>query len=341
MRVLLPLCLLLVACPERQAPERGLQLVYRKPASDPVRSVVDRRLAQLKLRANLSEDDSTLTVRVAEGTDVSRIKALFAQTAHLEFCGEDATVAERWCDVTWPAGITTDSVKRACSLLGPTRAALEAALRADADEGGDDAGSGDAGRVDAEGGDAGGRDAGGRDAGGRDAGGRDAGRGDAGRGDAGGRDAGPDAGRGDARAAPGTRAKLEPPKRAFAFGTSDSRASAFAITGCFTPRVVAADVREQEHQSASLNLEFDRAGGRDFAALTTSLVGRRLIILLDDKVSSAPVVMEPITGGKAMLTTSLNDRAALDVLAASLVGGTLPVLVLERESTWGPPSFKR
>lgn len=299
MRVLLPLCLLLVACPERQAPERGLMLVYRKPSSDSLRSVVDRRLAQLKLRANLSEDDSTLTVRVAEGTDVSRIKALFAQTAHLEFCGEDAVVAERWCDETWPAGITTDSAKRACSLLGPTRKVLEAAILADA--------AGDAG---------------------------DAGLGDAGLGDA---------GLGDAGAFPphGSLSKREFPKRAFAFGTSDSRASAFAITGCFTPRVVAADVREAGDQPAALSLEFDRASGRDFAALTTSLVGKRLIILLDGVVNSAPVVMEPITGGKGMLTTGLNDRAALEVMAASLVGGTLPVLVLERESTWGPPSFKR
>lgn len=305
MRVLLPLCLLLVACPERQAPERGLQLVYRKPASDPVRSVVDRRLAQLKLRANLSEDDSTITVRVAEGTDVSRIKALFAQTAHLEFCGENAAVAERWCDETWPAGITTDSAKRACSLLGPTRAALESAILAD--------GAGDAG-------------------------------GDAGLDDAGREEAGLEAaGRGDAGATPtrGLLSKRELPKRAFAFGTSDSRASAFAITGCFTPRVVAADVREAGDQPAALSLEFDRAGGRDFAALTTSLVGKRLIILLDGVVTSAPVVMEPITGGKGLLTTGLRDRAALEVMAASLVGGTLPVLVLERESTWGPPSFKR
>jgi preprotein translocase subunit SecD len=300
MRVLLPLCLLLVACPERQAPERGLMLVYRKPSSDSIRSVVDRRLAQLKLRANLSEDDSTITVRVAEGTDVSRIKALFAQTAHLEFCGEDAVVAERWCDEPWPPGITTDSAKRACSLLGPTRELLEAAILADA--------AGDAG------------------------------------GDAGPEDAGlEDARRAAAGATPtrGSLSKREFPKRAFAFGTSDSRASAFAITGCFTPRVVAAEVREAGDQPAALSLEFDRASGRDFAALTTSLVGKRLIILLDGVVNSAPVVMEPITGGKGMLTTGPHDRAALEVMAASLVGGTLPVLLLERESTWGPPPFKR
>ncbi|MDP1821666.1 MAG: hypothetical protein Q8L48_00405 [Archangium sp.] len=286
MRVLPALCVLLVACPERQAPERGLMLTYKKPTSDPLRSVVDRRLAQLKLRANLHEDGSTLTVRVAEGTDVSRIKALFAQTAHLEFCGEDGAVAGQWCEASWPSGITTDSAMRACALLGPTRKALEAALGADAGlaaaDGGADAGPGDAG----------------------------------------------------ART-------FAPAPRSIAFGTSGTQATAFAVTGCFSPRVVAADVRDGKDQPGALSLEFDRAAGRDFAALTTSLVGKRLIILLDGEVQSAPVVREPITGGKAMLTTGLHDREAMEVLAASLVGGTLPVLVLEREGTWGPPSLKR
>lgn len=293
MRALLALCALLVACPERQVPERGLLLVYKKPGADPVRSVVDRRLAQLKLRANLSEDDSTLTVRVTEGTDVSRIKALFAQAAHLEFCAENDAVAEKWCDAPWPSGITTQSAKRACSLLAPTRKALEAALAEPT--------AADAGLVDA--------------------------------GDAG------DAGTQPRKWAREPSAALTP--RALAFDTADTQATAFAVTHCFTPRVVAADVRVGEDQPPSLGLEFDRASGRDFLNLTTSLVGKRLIILLDDDVKSAPVVMEPITGGKAMLTTGLHDRAAMEVLAASLVGGTLPVLVLERESTWGPPSFRR
>jgi preprotein translocase subunit SecD len=66
-----------------------------------------------------------------------------------------------------------------------------------------------------------------------------------------------------------------------------------------------------------------------------------LIIRLDDVVRSAPVVRESITGGRAMLTTGALDRAGREVLAASLVGGALPVLVLEREGTWGPPSLKR
>ncbi len=248
--------LLLLACPERKVPERGLQLVYRKPGTDAVRSVVDRRLAQLKLRANLQEDDNTLTVRIPEGADASRIKSVFQQTAKLEFCAEDANVASRWCDEMWPAGITTESTGTTCLLRGDTRAALDKAL--------------------------------------------------------------PDAG------------------SEVAFG--EKPPAAYCVARCLSPRIVAAEVHEAP---LSLTLDFDRSGAKDFAELTKANVGRRLIIRLDGVVESAPVVMEEITGGKAMLTVGGHDRAALEVLAASLVGGELPPLKLEREGTWGPPSLGR
>ncbi len=250
--------LLSMGCPERRAPERGLQLVYKKPSSEPLRSSVDRRLAHLKVRANLSEDDTTLTVRVPEGGDVERIKALFAQRGHLEFCPENAVVAGHWCEEKWPSGVIVDSVGKTCSLLAASHAELEAAL--------------------------------------------------------------PDAG------------------SDFAWGTSGAQASAFSITGCLSPRIVAA---EPQKGQAGLMLDFDRAGARDFAALTSTTVGRRLIIRLDGVVSSAPVVREPITGGRAMLTAGLAQQDELEVLAAALVGGVLPKLELLRQENWGPPSFRK
>ncbi|MDP3154718.1 MAG: hypothetical protein Q8N23_18715 [Archangium sp.] len=254
----LPLALLLIGCPERREPERGLQLVYKKPNAVPLRAAVDRRLAQLKLRANLSEDDHTLTVRVPEGGDLSRIKALFAQRGHLEFCPENATVAGKWCDEQWPAGVVVDSVGKTCSLLAADRSALEAAL--------------------------------------------------------------PDAG------------------AEFAWGTSGGQASAFSITSCLSPRIVAAEVAKGQ---PGLMLDFDRAGARDFAALTSTTVGRRLIVRLDGVVASAPVVMEAITGGRAVLTTGEQQREDWEVLAAALVGGALPELELLREERWGPPSLRK
>jgi preprotein translocase subunit SecD len=249
------LLLLLTACPERRPPERGLQLVYKKPDSTPLRATVDRRLAQLKLKANLSEDDSTLTVRLAEGADASRIKALFAQRAHLEFCSEDLTVAERWCGEKWPDGITVDSSGKTCSLVGPGKKELESAL-------------GDAG---------------------------------------------------------------------VEFAWDSVGKQAYSVSRCVTPRIVAAEAHTEEK---NLSLEFDRTSAKEFATLTTETVGRRLLIKLDGVVGSAPIVMEPITGGKAMLMTGSKDPESMEVLAASLVGGALPELVLEKEGTWGPPSLK-
>ena len=257
LRLLLLSSLVLVACPERTVPEHGLQLVYKKPDPGSIRSVVDRRLAQLKLRANLSEDDSRLTVRVAEGADVARLKALLAQPGKLEFCKEDGTVALRWCEEKWPAGLLVEHGGTTCSLQADSRRALEAAL--------------------------------------------------------------PDAG------------------DELAWGLEGARTTAWPIAGCLSIRVAAAEVRDTP---PSINLEFDRAGGKEFAALTTATVGRHLLIRLDGVVTSAPVVQEPITGGRAMITAGQRSRADLELLAASLVGGALPVLVLEKEGTWGPPSFR-
>ena len=110
------------------------------------------------------------------------------------------------------------------------------------------------------------------------------------------------------------------------------------MAGCLSLRITSAEPKESPMRS--LLLEFDRASGRDFAALTTALVGKKLLIRLNGAVVSSPVVNEPITGGKAMLTTTAQSRAELEVLAASLVGGPLPGLVLEKEGTWGPPSFR-
>lgn len=251
----LSLLLLLTACPARQPPERGLQLVYKKPNSTPLRSTVDRRLAKLKLKARLKEDDTTLTVRLPEDTDPSRIKALFAQRAQLEFCSEDLTVAERWCGAQWPAGITVDASGKACSLVAPSKKELESALA----------------------------------------------------------DAGVE----------------------FAFGTSGKQA--YSVSRCVSPRIVAAEAHPEEK---NVSLEFDRAGAKQFAAITTETVGKRLLIRLDGEVGSAPVVMEPITGGKAMLTAGTHAPEELELLAAALVGGALPELLLESESRFGPPSLK-
>jgi hypothetical protein len=86
-----------------------------------------------------------------------------------------------------------------------------------------------------------------------------------------------------------------------------------------------------------VGITFSKAGARRFEALTRAIVGQRLAILLDGKVTSAPVVQEPITGGKARITLGgfkdpLTRKLEAEELAAALDAGVLPAeLELARE----------
>ncbi|MCC6335631.1 MAG: hypothetical protein IT380_16770 [Myxococcales bacterium] len=101
-------CLLigLSGCPERKHPERGTQLRYTKAEGvlSP-REAIERRLARAGLSAKLSEDDTTLTVRIPEGGDVAAVKALLALRGRLELCAVDEATAKSWCAHTSP-GVT-------------------------------------------------------------------------------------------------------------------------------------------------------------------------------------------------------------------------------------------
>jgi preprotein translocase subunit SecD len=83
-------------------------------------------------------------------------------------------------------------------------------------------------------------------------------------------------------------------------------------------------------------LQFDPIGAKIFEKITSENVGRRLAIILDNVVYSAPVIREPITGGRASITGSFSYEEAHD-LAIVLRAGTLPapVTVLEMR-TIGP-----
>lgn len=85
-----------------------------------------------------------------------------------------------------------------------------------------------------------------------------------------------------------------------------------------------------------VSLSFDREGARIFSQLTEENVGRRMAIVLDNRVHSAPVINEKISGGKASITGRFTSAEAND-LAVVLRAGSLPapVVVLE-ERTVGP-----
>ena len=83
-------------------------------------------------------------------------------------------------------------------------------------------------------------------------------------------------------------------------------------------------------------LRFNSEGADIFEELTAQNVGKRLAIILDEKVYSAPVIRERITGGTAVIEGQFTIEEARD-LATVLRAGALPApLVIEEERTIGP-----
>ena len=93
---------------------------------------------------------------------------------------------------------------------------------------------------------------------------------------------------------------------------------------------------DSQYNEPYVSITFDKKGGRDFARITEANVKKRLAIVLDKKVYSAPVIQEKITGGQARITGNFTTEEAHD-LAIVLRAGALPapVNILE-ERTVGP-----
>ncbi|MCZ6801006.1 MAG: protein translocase subunit SecD [Nitrospirae bacterium] len=72
-----------------------------------------------------------------------------------------------------------------------------------------------------------------------------------------------------------------------------------------------------------VSVTFDSKGAKEFDRLTAANVGKRMAIVLDGTVYSAPVINERISGGRAQITGSFNAAEAND-LAIVLRAGALP-----------------
>jgi len=75
-----------------------------------------------------------------------------------------------------------------------------------------------------------------------------------------------------------------------------------------------------------VSLDFTSRGGKVFATITEKSVGRRMAIVLDGVVKSAPVIRERILGGSAQISGSFTHEEASD-LAIVLRVGALPAPV--------------
>lgn len=83
---------------------------------------------------------------------------------------------------------------------------------------------------------------------------------------------------------------------------------------------------QQAFNQPYVSLTFDNKGGAIFAALTGENVGKRLAIVLDGGVYSAPVIRERIPSGRAQITGNFSTEEAND-MAIVLRAGALPAPV--------------
>jgi protein-export membrane protein SecD len=81
----------------------------------------------------------------------------------------------------------------------------------------------------------------------------------------------------------------------------------------------------------------DADGKRRFAELTAATVGKKVAIVIDDVVHTAPIVQSPITGGRLTITIGGADPAAqvrdAEELARVLRAGSLPAPLIEESIT--------
>src|SRR5713101_6299490 len=93
---------------------------------------------------------------------------------------------------------------------------------------------------------------------------------------------------------------------------------------------------DQRSGEPIVSFRFNTSGSRKFAQATLENVGQPFAIVLDNKVISAPVIREPITGGSGQISGNFTVQAAND-LAILLRAGALPApLTVIEQRTVGP-----
>jgi len=85
-----------------------------------------------------------------------------------------------------------------------------------------------------------------------------------------------------------------------------------------------------------VTVEFNAQGARQFAAITSANINRRLAIILDGKVQSAPRIKEAIPNGQAVITGRFTHEKAQDLALVLRVGALPAPMYIEEERTIGP-----
>ncbi|MBK9309056.1 MAG: protein translocase subunit SecD [Nitrospira sp.] len=85
-----------------------------------------------------------------------------------------------------------------------------------------------------------------------------------------------------------------------------------------------------------VSITFDSKGGQEFERITGENVKKRMAVVLDSTIYSAPVIQERIAGGRAQITGTFTTQEAND-LAIVLRAGALPApLKIVQDLTVGP-----
>ena len=93
---------------------------------------------------------------------------------------------------------------------------------------------------------------------------------------------------------------------------------------------------DSRNNETIVTFTLDRVGAKRFGRVTTNNVGKRLAIILDNKIISAPQIREPIIGGNSVISGNFTFQSATD-LALLLRSGALPApLNIIEERTVGP-----
>jgi SecD/SecF fusion protein len=101
-------------------------------------------------------------------------------------------------------------------------------------------------------------------------------------------------------------------------------------------RLLSASVGFDQYGQPIVQLQFDDEGAKIFDRATFQNIGKRLAIVLDGKVHSAPVIRDRIPNGQAQISGNFSAQEASD-LALVLRAGALPApVVIEEERTVGP-----
>lgn len=82
--------------------------------------------------------------------------------------------------------------------------------------------------------------------------------------------------------------------------------------------------------------EFNAEGAQKFAELTKKCRGRQVAILIDDKIISAPMVNDPITGGSGYIHGNFTEDSAKNLATMLRSGAFLAPVTFEEERKIGP-----